>query len=722
MGSTKQKIVIGISVAVTILSVVALFWLIEDRISPETVRRQIVQKLRAFAPHATVEMGKISLRPGARLAYTIDGFSLFTTIQQKPFQLLKVKQARVEVSLWSILVKQGRYKVHLDHPEVKIVSIGNSSNWGHSLHRDINQKIKEVDQAIDALQSVSTTITGSRIDLDARDLHISYRLPDAGEGKINISKLLIKKVNLDHPSAMELISDNKITLPNNQILKCKTVFIGDFNLRDLISREELALSGVLIWREFQPEGVKVPVKRANSNLKMVITSSGSIRGNLNGSIVTGGKYSFDYLWAKSKLSLVNFNGEIPLGNLAEFIAGKRMAFIPSELKLSGQGKVDFVKAGIKSDMELKVFPAISTTHLGLPLTSKIDGRLSGDGIDLAVVSHALKGVINTKTRLRWEELLGHKRSTPLKVRVTASNMIVDSSSKFFFDMKKGVGSKKGHYLTSSSPLGAEIPLALDVKIENLQLDKRRLDGQLSLTVFEQKMLLKPFEFRSENSIMRGWFKAINGDELGRSSDFHLGLSNFDISLLKSILPIDWKEITGIVSGDISGDWQTKDKMGKHSYRVESNIAALNGVIPRVNLGKVAKDHFSTLISPASKDDKQDKGGKGNPSGAYAKITLKMKATPELVKIMNITFLDDKRLLSVKGGGQIYPLSTEHPGQLDFKLRDDTGILLQDIGRKYTKGKGLLVRFIGFGYDLKPDLKYITLHLSKMISNYHKKVK
>ncbi|MBT3235472.1 MAG: hypothetical protein HN353_05950 [Bdellovibrionales bacterium] len=722
VGHIRSKAFIALLLVIFSSVTILLSLLIKDKLSPETIRAQAQQKLKQLMPFAKVIIGPISFRPGLRLSYTIDGINIATTIKKRQHDLLQVKRVRVEVPLWSLLARKGQYKVYLVGAKVDIIAKGESNNWIHSMRgNEYSQQNGKLRPSL-ALTDVPHSLQTSKIDLDARDLEIAYRLPRAGLGTIKLSKLAIKKISLFTPSALEVISDNRITLPNDQIINCQTVIIGDFNLSDMIKNRELKLAGILRWSDFLPVGAKQAVKQINSNFNMAVKGDGRVSGQMKGAIFNSGSFSFDYLWGDEKLSFTKVRSEMPLFSVLNMIAVGWAPKINSQLKLASQGGIDISRDGLLVNIDSSIQPSVSIKHGGVAITSHLAAHIDSNKIKFKISSQLLDGSVESVFSLGWQEFMTGKSKTPVDVKVTASDLVIDSSSKWFFDLKRSLRGRSGGYLVAGSPMGAGIPLNIGFSIGNLLVDQRPLKVAGRLLALENRLHLSPFKVGVNRSLAQGELEVINQNSQKTQEKFNLKFKSFDLAQLKPLLPKRWSDTTGMLTGKIRGYLERSDKLKKSDYQVEADLQISEGSISRIDLGEVAKDHFSSLVtSPPEKDNlKVDAGN--STKGSFSQVDIKLKATPDLIDVKKLSYVDRKKTIKIKGQGQLHPNSTERLGQLDFILRDDEGVLLQDIGRKYTKGRGLPIRLIGFGYDLKPDLRYITMELSKMISQYHKKRK
>lgn len=721
---SKMKVVLISLVAALVLIVGGLFVVVSKKISPEEIKKIALGSLQSTFPNADVEIGNIDYSIGLSVKIGVDKVGI--ALKKGRGKLFNVENMQVKIPIWAIITSGGSIDVKLEKPELYYKEIGQSHNWKEAMG-DGPAKAEAPKTTGDA-QTASTTekniaipafVSRSKLNLKLTDLLVQYELKDGGEGKITLSRFLVKNLNIATSTAFELASNIDVELSKTRKVSLETLVIGQFNLADYLKEKRLPLEVVVELKRLSVSDLPYKIPDLKTEIKTVLAANGTLSGDVVTTFLAS-RIGLSFALDQAQTKLTNLSSEISLEDIFEILAMKGSGLDHNKSKITLGGSLAMKKSdggGIVADLSVQLAPGVVVDFDGEKITTAVKASLKRGELNANVSTSLLGGVIESDFNLPLDlkkPEVDIAKLPPFLLKVKASNLNLpkEKIQKMLYAKKEG-GAKVEKSETKEAAPKTTVAEAKPVNLphgkiifgmENVKIDNEKLTAKGDFSVGGNRFDIKSFNFKYAD----GSGDLTNSITLLPAStnlvlDFKL--SSLNLRGISPFLPPMVEGVTGIFSGTVKGSVVSSPKFLKHDIAVD--VTAKNGEIKGIDISE--KINLVLAKVPMLKEKLGDQAVKV-PSN-FDNFVFQGKFKEDHYALNKILFIGAGKMVEITGNGNLYPLSTKDEGIVDLDYIDGSGkigpLLEKNVGTKI-----LPVRLKGIGLALMPDYAYTAGKLAK----------
>lgn len=745
MALKKKKLTILLSITglISLIALIGAFFYASSLISPEKIRTLALKVLQETFPKAEITLSRIELSPGFNFSLDIKKWEMQVPYAGKKYNLIKVDNLSVKIPIWSIITGGGTATLEMKKPQLSFIEYKKSNNWQLALGKSktANRKTKKTskkntavantDDASTAIVALPAIASNIILNLLISDVELIYKGKKKNNGKVVISKFLVKNLNLKKSTAFEIDSKFNYQIKKNENISLKALVIGQFNIGSFLKDGTIpTLVMVKLSQVKLPPKFKMNIPEITTNINAVLTKEGSLSGNFDLSFDNRDKVSSNFSVNKQEIIIDKIKSKIFIKDLMKIIAfnDSRINADKTFIALDGKVSVKGEKKKIIPELNVKISPAIELKVDGLVIKNSTKIMLKNKILEVQNLLEVMEGVIETniKTKVDLNNIQTDIDKLPLtNINVGIKNINVNK--KFLQTLlysKKGVSAKPraaavkndaGNVEKKELPLIPLLPNSnLNITIDNIKIGDEKMNGEILIKVGTKQVALKKMRL----NYARGEINAFTHSKFvnkGIDTKFNFDMNKFNFQGLSPFLPPYLKEVKGIASGKVSGKVKLLKNYGI-KYDVIAKIEATDAEVKQLDL----TDKIKALLGKVKFLKGAAAKMKNYPqNGRFEKLSGEFRLQETKYNLKKFFFYGSAKTAEFSGKGVIYPPVDDKVsnklGKVYINFKDHTGMISKEI-KKQTGSIVLPLLLIGKGYSLIPDAAYTTKKLGGKVIN------
>ncbi|MFZ8999694.1 MAG: hypothetical protein ACO20H_00190 [Bacteriovoracaceae bacterium] len=703
MKGSKLKIILIIFVFVITGFATAYYYAV-TKISPEDIRKRALIELQKTFPHAEVSLGKIDFDLGTSINLVVEKLSL----KHSTGNLLDLKSFIVKIPIFSLLTGYGSIDFKIERPKLSYKEFKKKNNWQMAMGES---KAKSKKDNSELSLAVPAFLAGVKINFDISQTKLDYVLREGKKGELEISKFLIKNLNLKEPTAFEVKSKF-----SQDKTKLDFLVIGELHLNKLVEKNELFTNILINLNNVQLENLSSPIDQIKAGIKLTQKQKGDLLGEWNLGFGDGTKVSSTFEYKNNNLELKEIKTNILLEDLVGYlnIEGlEKFDIKGSSFSLNGQLKVLKNKRVIPN-LTFRMAPEIRFDINNIKGQYGFEGSFKNKKLMFNGKGKVLEGQVKTSLNGDFDIMQlknGIEGIPPMALNVWLNG--INFSRQMIRDLlyKKEVSSndtktdnkKTENIKVSQAPI--LLPkMRLDMFIDKIKVDGYDFSGKLRAITSLKKVVMRDFDFNFSKG--RGVIGLVSElSDKGISNQINFKLTDLDLKGLNVFLPEFLSGIEGQFNGIVKGNVSNKNNRLEHDLFV--NLKAYNGNIKGLNIKEKLKSVVDNMPILKGKNIKLPE----KINGEFKTFKLDGRFRTDKYALNSFSFDGSDRTVSFTGKGQVFPNSVSQIGKVDVDLKDKSGKISTTL-IKHAGVDILPLRFKGTQFNLNPDYEYTVSVLAK----------
>ncbi len=731
---TKFKIVI-IVVFILGLGLSGILYHAAQRFRPEDVRLYAIKAISDIFPGAKVSIGKIDYSIGTSIKFKLLDLDLkLKNKKGKGAELSKLKDLDIKIPIWSLITGGGRFEINIKRPVINYYEFAKKkSNWVIALGKNTKvtqsqtkkkkrkkgSKIKKDDGSV----TIPPFLYNSKLNIKLEDVNFFYRLSDGSKGHLDLSRFIVKNLNLTEPTAFELALSFNSSTQKKKGPSLDVQLIGQTNLGDFLDNQKLSSSMVLTISKIKGvSGIK-DVPNLKINLKSDIFANGDIKSKIVSQFGAVANVETDVSVVKKKINVNNFKTTVNISELINLLVlpvpmdfSKTNQFtLNGNLFISEKKIVPNFKFGLKEEIKIQV-------NKEVPIQTMVKGSYVKNKFELNVTNKLLEGnlaiAIKTKFDLIKDMNLLKKFIYPkVDVKIEGSHLNIkkeimqeilykENGSKSSSKKNNKIEPKTAKKKKKKNSLIMLPHVNLQMALKKIKIGGEELSTDIKILIAKNKIASRKFNLKFRKGYGKIKFLHYFKNSGDQDSTFSVDIKKMNLNILHAFLPRNVENIKGVLSGSVKGKTSLKSQ-GQVIYNVNANITAKDGEIKGLNIKKYVKQMVSYV--PLIKNKVKDKDI--NISDEFETFVVRGKFKHTKMDIKRIHFIGIKKKVEIKGNGVIYPISKTKKGVINLNFKDKKG-KFSKILRKEIGTETIPVRLTGYQFELRPDYAYTIKQLTK----------
>jgi hypothetical protein len=721
MKSNKFKI-IGIIATVFIVLIAGVVYYASTKLNPEEIRKIAITQTEKVFPKAKASLDSVNISWGLNFKIELHKFAINTTSPEgTPVEMMAVDTMVVKVPLWAIITNGGVLEIQLDKPLMNYAEFSVGNNWTHAMGDKVDDKKedgKTSEEKITAQEKAIGIFGKSKINVKLSDVAVKYSLRDNSNGKITVSRFLVKGLNFESSTAFEIASDAKFVMADKSEVSFSTIAIGEINIADLVKNGSVSSLVIVKINNISKTGLEWKFPEITTNVNFLLKKDGEISGKVTTTFESQNKIAADFKMAK-QIEISNINVDIILKDVG-LIMGLEHAIDLSKAKLNAKGQMIYTEdKKIDADLSFSISPGIGYAKDGISATTSVEGSFKQKDIAVRVKTEVLSGLIETVVNGEYDpnQKFDMKALKPFDVKVNAARLKIPEKiiqKKLWAKKDPTVVSKEeadlevAHAATSKAgkPL-PDLPAAnVLVNWSNISVGGEDFQGRGKIIVSSHAIAIDDMTFK----FSKGTGTLTQTMKLGAKSNesvFEFGIKDLNLSSFKPFLPPFIDNFAGTFSGKVNGSATMFVAAKPPKYDVNVTLDARNGDIKKLNIGEFINPLLSSI--PMIKDQVGDKELKLD--GNFETLSMKGRFTDTTYNLNSFSFIGINKKVEITGSGTIYPvIGSPNNSSMDVYFTENAKI--GDLLQKNVGTKILPIRLSGPNYAMKPEIQYTLSRIAK----------
>lgn len=719
MKSNKLKILISF-IAIFVLGVGILFYYASSKLRPEEIKKMAIIQTQKVFPNSEVELENVDIDVGFNFKINLEKFKITAIKDGAKTPMLFVNQLVVKVPLWAILTSSGVIEIKLDTPELNYSEFSEGNNWTYAMGEK-GQEPKKSEEGKDAKNgqtNEAVDIFGkSKLNLSLSDVAIKYSLRDNSNGKVSVSKFLVKGLNFESSSAFELKSNAKFVMKDGGVFAFDTLAIGQFNISDLIKNGSVTSNVNIKLSNVTKSGLDLKIPDIVTDIELLLKKEGELSGKTSTTFDGTNKISSQFKVGKD-IELSNIFVDITLKEFSGLV-GTESGIDLSKAKLQSKGNLKYTSdKKIIPNLNFSISPGIvinidgissSTTFAGEFKDSFFSGKSRTDLLEGSIVS-VLASELNVNGPIDLKKL------KPIDIRVTATGLKIPEKlirSKLWekktpIEATEVKGEDANAKTTAAVKEDPSLPPAsVNIEWNNINVGGEDFSGKGRIVTGQKTIAVDNLNFKFSKGSGK-LSQTMQLSKVSSSSNFNFEITNLNLESFKSFLPPFVENFSGNFSGKVAGSaTMFSDPKKLPSYDVTIITSATKGEIKKLNIGEYINPLLSNV--PVVKDQMKDRQIKVD--GNFESLNLKGRFTNDQYALNTFEFIGLDKKVQLNGQGDIYPIAGKNSSTVEVNFIDNTG-KISEVLQKNTGTKILPMKLVGSGFALKPDYSFTINKLAK----------
>ena len=721
MKTNKFKI-IGIIAAVFLVLVGGIVYYASTKLNPEEIRKIAIAQTQKFFPHANASLENVQINWGLNFKIQLHKFALNTKDSEgKTVEMMAVDELVVKVPLWAILTNGGVIEIQLDQPLMNYAEFPVGNNWTYAMgtkEDEAKKDEKSPEEKAKAQEDAIGFFGNSKINVKLSNVAVKYSLRDKSNGKVIVSRFLVKGLNFESSTAFEIASDAKFVMADKSEVSFSTIAIGEINIADLVKNGSVSSLVIVKVNNIAKTGLEWKFPEITTNINFLLKKDGEISGKVLTSFESQNKIAADFKVTK-QIEISNLSVDIILKDIG-LIMGLDRAIDLSKAKLTAKGSLIYTEEKkIDADLSFSIAPGIGYSKEGIVATTSVEGFFKKKDIDVRVKTEVLNGVIETLVNGEYDpnQKFDLKGLKPFDVKITASRLRIPEKTiqaKLWAKKDPAEVAKEEAEAEAAKEIAAKegkptsgLPAAnVNITWTNVSVGGEDFSGRGKIVVSSNAIAIDNMTFK----FSKGNGKLTQTMKLGAKSNdatFDLGINDLNLSSFKPFLPPFVENFTGTFSGKINGSAVLFKANKPPRYDVNVSLDAKNGEIKKLNVS----DYINPLLAniPIVKDQVKDKQLKID--GNFETLTMKGRFTDSAYNIASFNFIGLNKRAEINGAGTIYPdPNAQNQSSMDVNFIENGKI--GEVLQKNLGSRVLPIRVVGPGFALKPDYQFTVTKVAK----------
>ncbi|MDA8792682.1 hypothetical protein N9N67_05520 [Bacteriovoracaceae bacterium] len=737
---SKKVKILGFLFGLFLVCLGGVYFYVSTVIKPELIKQKLIEVVESELPETKLEINEIDYSIFPTIKVNLKDFNL--TLKKSGEKLFNVHEVNVSIPILAILTNGGNLEVNVSSPEMHYKQLSQKSdNWSLALKRkdkvDTNQTITS-DSNNDSEKKDSSNsqseddgkfelpplIKKSKINVRFDDIQLFYTPLKQKSSTVNISKFLVKDINLESTTAFEIASDINFNLSDSQMLKTSLLVIGQVDIPQFLKKKIIETSIKVDISKTSLTGLEFKIPNVKQNIKLKINPDGSIFADIKSSLDDLLDLKFNVDLKNKNVEVRDFSSSLHLNKVAGYLPPemveqlKQINFQGSVIQTKGSVQVNLEPMKINPNLKIEMTkPVLLENIMGQKFSNSLMVSLKGKNVVSEVKTEGFEGVIITKVSTEVDPLnqsFELDKLSPILVDIDGSNLRLRKVfiQKMLYGGKKGAGkaqekssgnNQAGSDNTTPAPIdntpGEKISLpkiTTNIKFNQFFIGDELFNLDAKILANKNKANSEFFNFGIGAGKGSVGFNTLIKDTKNIDSDFKVNLKNINFNSFGAFLPPMLGGVSGFFHGQIDGKVQLMSSGLR--YNINSDVSAVKGAFKDLDLAQFIMPLIDKVDLLKGKVKKEDL----ILSDKFDTFAFKGNASEKRIKIEKLEFIGPPKTLEVKGKGKVSMKETD-PSLVDLEYKDKTGQLTPHL--KAVGKDTLPIRLIGNGFVILPDHNY-----------------
>lgn len=668
MNKVIKIILIGV-ISLTVIFFGLAFYAYK-KISPEEIKKAVIANLDGRFQNAKTQLGEVTLKFGLIFEVGFKGLK----VENDRADLFSINDFNARIPFYSVLFGAGAVDLFLSDMKINYLETPAGNNWTMKKNQSKGEG-----------GSYGLLLANAKINVKIKNLNIFYALKSGKNGEV-----LFQEADF---FGLNFLSKTKYSAKS--VIKGKDYSFlasgeGDIDLSKYWNEKLITGTSSLNFSNFKIKMIPGKLPDLKTNISFTYDSLGKLKSDIQSFL--GKEKIFE-----SKLSY--FQG------VSVYDSMKLM--MPVDKFLTEYGQVSFKgnqlnMSGKFTMSEQEMIPDLTFSWDKGPILkeynalSKLKGKIKNNLLEMEILTNVLEGSAKIKISGKVN-YVDPKKSGPFKMDVLIKDLKIKGPPPQKPTAKGSPSSKKPEKAL------VLVPANINLTMENITLMETKMAAKGTIILGEDFLKIPKI------NVFMGGGKGnlstqVNFKREKMDGDFDLGLEGINLMVFNPYFPKGIGAVTGTLFGKFRGNFERGEK-GLAIYRGIFDLTARDGKIKEFNMEKHILKIFSLI--PLLSAAKQDEVGSW-VTGDFQSLDLNGKINGEQILLDKILFLGINKKIEIKGKGEI---NKSKNSQVLIDFIDHKGTISAPI-KKYTGTDVLKFKFVGNGYDLKPDYGYTVNSLSK----------
>ena len=699
----KWKIVIVSIVAAMMLLFGGILYYASQKINEEELRKFMISSLESVFPHANVTVGGVDLKFGKSLNLAIEG--LYLTLPEKDpssqKNLFKINRVRIEIPFGVLLGLEQSITINLDGSLVNFVKLKGESNWSKAA--DKKEALSREKNSGGA--TAPTFLANGRIDLKFTDTRLKYNLEGQQKGEVLVKYFRVNNLGFNIHAAYELKSDISLKF-SEQIMDMELSLVGQFSPNELIQQGLLKTKSILTVNKISFPRNDIIIPGFKTDIEFELSNTGSIKTKWAAKLNDKNRINALVKMRKGELSVEKIDVVIYLAELLDILK------VDTPSLRVGDGKIDikgdmFFGDRLRPDLTFSIGPQVKYNYKDMLFAGGLKGKYQGKTLIAGMNAKGLNGSLYGDFSVDID--IGKKpivlaQLPPFKLSIRANDLIVPKNSiqNILYTKEK------------------KVPIEIEEKEKkiillpkgNVEFDFKNISLGGEPLSLEGGIVVANRELKSKKKIRLvttkgGGFASFKNNfyREGSKVQFVFEMNNVDLKDVGVFFPRKMGSLEGLSFVNANGSF--RNLSDDFTYDIALNFKVKNGNWDGLDLNTYNQNVVSELSKIPLLTNKI-KGRKLKVSSKFQNISLKGMFANDRWRLERYSYIS-KDFKIQRGRGDIYPVSEKKTSLLAM---DVDWSALQPVMLKNFSLKSLPLRLSGVGFDLKPDVTFVTKKLAK----------
>ena len=723
--------------SVVTFTVLGGLYYVSKKLSRNDIKSLLIASIQRIMPSAQVSIGDVDYNLGLSLGFEVKNFDLRLKEGRPGSGLFFTERAFVKVPMWILLFNKGEIDIIVSSPQINYYEYRDGrSNWnlkktskskGWRKRKKNEKSLVKNENNLGVDLSVPSFFDEGKINIRSSDIAVFYQTNEDVKGEFSISKLLVKNIFSKNKQVIfEVQTSTTLPIGGEQLFSSNVLLVGELDAFNFLSDGVLKAKLEARLTENRLSGSN----RLIPDIKSEITLSNK-KKHIVADIKLNARDIVDELKAKvvfDRNKIIRFDelrADLDFPSILKIAGIDPKRFKLNKAKIHVLGVIHTIKRP-QLNLRFQSSGDIEFVHLKNPVELRISGAAEGQNMTLNIPLETISGtgMISVGTiipedimKISWGGLEKTKLNIELdRIKVTKRDVLqFIQSNKSLLDYKK----EKLEEGPNS--------IVMEKK------ERRFIFPDVQVALFGKRFFIEDAEFKfdgrikvKDNIIVAKDFLIGLGDgrskidfvgNLGRdfiSGKFNMGAKNISLELLHFALSGNFKNILGTTDTNIEGTL-TWDK-GKFEHDVRVRSSTINGEMKGLGIGRVIEDYRREIPELKELLTKESV----NISDKFKYFLIRGRFLPDHYKIDKVNFVGEDNKFTLRGKGDIFPLSKNKKGSISLVFRKKSK---RARAKSKTVGPHYLpIRLKGGdrgGLSLDPDYPYT---LNKIIRSHPQVIK
>jgi hypothetical protein len=701
--SKKFKIAL-IAFTMMVVGAIGLFAFISSKIKPEEIRKLTLEILNKQLPKANSNIEVIDYSIGTSVRLYVKNFNM--TVKENNDPLINVGEVEVKIPLLAILTTGGGIEINVKNPKIDYLGYAQGANWLNILPE--SAPTKEASEKKDSEElKLPEFISKSKIDVRFEGIDLNYKPFQAAVSNINVSRILIKDINLETTTAFEVASVIDFNLSETRNIKLDLLVVGQTNIGKFLKEKKLEASVVTNLKDIKISDLDFSIPNVKNILDVQIDEAKTITLSAKTELESLGDINANVKMLASKVNVNDLVVKINLSNAVAILPKelqKNLNIIDlgtSEFELKGAVDLDLETKKMSPNLNFKISDSISVKSVeGVNLNNKISGEYANNKASLNIITELLEGVITTKVNTDIDVMNANfspNALPPVFVDIEGSNLKVKKSylQSLIYGKKKTEEAKPEEDVKPKVGSPVTLPTThVSIKFNHFMIADEVFELDAKIHTGGQRAYSEKFQFNFSKGLGVIGFNTHLIDTANIKNAVHFKMTALNLNAFNSFLPPILSGVGGTFDGKVDGELNLLSKGLNYDFKVD--VQARDGEFKDLDLAKYIMPLVEGVPQLKGKVTKNDL----ILSDKFEKLVLLTDASSKLINLKKFDFIGAPNTADMNGKGQVF-MSDKEDSEVFLTFKDKSGKLSTALAGR----KDIPMRLAGKGFIILPDIKY-----------------